>query len=301
MSKKVALVLSSGGARGVAHIGVIEGLIEKGFEITSVAGSSMGAVVGAFYACGKLPEFKKWICTLDRLEVFKLIDFTFSAQGFIRGERVFKSLKEFIPDCAIEEMKIPFAAVATDLHTREEVVFDTGSMYHAIRASVAIPTVLKPLQVGESVLVDGGVINPVPVNTVRVTNGASLVVSNVNAFIAYERPPARLSTKEASLYAKKLQEVKEQIYRLIPGPKSATKKLGYFDLLNDSLDLLQDRLTRELLKQYSPALSVNVSRDACTTFEFYRAGEMIDAGRAAFEKAYKDSALTQPHEPPGTK
>lgn len=293
MSKKVALVLSSGGARGVAHIGVIEGLIEKGFDINAVAGSSMGAVVGAFYACGKLPEFKKWICTLDRLEVFKLIDFTFSGQGFIRGERVFKNLKEFIPDCSIEEMKIPFAAVATDLHTREEVVFEKGSMYHAIRASVAIPTVLKPLQVGESILVDGGVINPVPVNSLRMSSDAHLVVSNVNAFISYEKPVPGLSGKDEGVYSKKLQELRDQIYRLIPGPRSVTKKLGYFDLLNDSLDLLQDRLTKELLKQYSPALSVNVSREACTTFEFYRATELIEAGRKAFEKAYQESELSQ--------
>lgn len=290
MNKKIALVLSSGGARGVAHIGVIEGLLDRGFEITAVAGSSMGAVVGAFYACGKLEEYKKWICTLDRLEVFKLIDFTLSGQGFIKGERVFKSLKEFIPDCAIEEMKIPFVAVATDLTTHQEVAFDKGSMYHAIRASIAIPTVLKPLQNGESILVDGGVINPVPANLVKMSKGVGLVVSNVNAFIPYERPAFLLSKKETGLYAKKISEFKKQLAgqlaKFMPGPKPVNKKLGYFDLLNDSLDLLQDRLSKELLKQYSTELTVNVSRDACTTFEFYRAKELIEAGRMAFEKAY---------------
>ena len=298
MNKKVALVLSSGGARGVAHIGVIEGLLEKGFEITAVAGSSMGAVVGAFYACGKLEEYKKWICALDRLEVFKLIDFTLSGQGFIKGERVFKSLRAFIPDCAIEEMKIPFVAVATDLTTYQEVAFDKGSMYHAIRASVAIPTVLKPLQNGDSILVDGGVINPVPANLVKISNGVGLVVSNVNAFIPYERPAFLLSKEESGLYTKKLNEFKkqlaEQLAKLMPGPKSVNKKLGYFDLLNDSLDLLQDRLSRELLKQYTTELTVSVSREACTTFEFYRAKELIEAGRMAFEKAYNQKEQPRP-------
>lgn len=284
MRKKVALVLSSGGARGVAHIGVIEALLKHGYEITSVAGSSMGAVVGAFYACGKLDEFSKWITQLDRLEVFKLIDFTFSSQGFIRGEKVFKSLEKFIPDRPIEEMKIPFAAVSTDLTFRKEVVFESGSMYKAIRASVAIPTVLTPVKAGESLFVDGGVTNPIPADKVKRTPGDILAVSNVNAFIPYVSPvPA--TPKESNQYTKHIEELMKQIGKVIPGTRTPQTKLGYFDVLNDSLDLLQDRLTTELLKQYKPDISVSISRDACSTFEFYKAVEMIAAGKQAFEKA----------------
>ncbi|MEQ8807471.1 MAG: patatin-like phospholipase family protein [Imperialibacter sp.] len=291
MGKKVALVLSSGGARGVAHIGVIEGLIHHGFEITSIAGSSMGSVVGAFHACGKLSEFKEWIGNLDRIEVFKLIDFTFSSQGFIRGEKVFKNLEKFIPDRPIEEMQIPFIAVSTDLNTQKEKVFDSGSMYHAIRASVAIPTVLTPLKSGDSLYVDGGVTNPVPADRVKRTKGDIIVVSNVNAFKPYVSPLKKPEKKESNQYTKRLEEMMSQISKVIPGSSSAKKKLGFFDLLNDSLDLLQDRLTSELLKQYKPELSVEVSRQACSTFEFYRAKEIIEAGRQAFEEALKASNL----------
>jgi NTE family protein len=293
MSKKVALVLSSGGARGVAHIGVIEGLIDHGFEISSIAGSSMGAVVGAFYACGKLPQFKEWIGNLDRIEVFKLIDFTFSSQGFIRGEKVFKNLEKFIPDRPIEEMQIPFIAISTDLNTQKEKVFDSGSMYHAIRASVAIPTVLTPLKSGDSLYVDGGVTNPVPADRVKRTKGDILVVSNVNAFKQYDSPLKKPEKKVSNQYTKRLEEMMNQISKVIPGASSAKKKLGFFDLLNDSLDLLQDRLTSELLKQYKPELRVDVSRDACSTFEFYKAKEIIQAGRQAFEEALKNSNLSQ--------
>ncbi|WP_339791078.1 patatin-like phospholipase family protein [uncultured Imperialibacter sp.] len=296
MSKKVALVLSSGGARGVAHIGVIEGLIDHGFEISSIAGSSMGSVVGAFHACGKLPEFKEWISNLDRIEVFKLIDFTFSSQGFIRGEKVFKNLEKVIPDRPIEEMQIPFIAVSTDLNTQKEKVFDSGSMYHAIRASVAIPTVLTPLKSGESLYVDGGVTNPVPADKVKRTKGDILVVSNVNAFKPYISPLKKQEKKESNQYTKRLEEMMGKISKVIPGSSSAKKKLGFFDLLNDSLDLLQDRLTSELLKQYKPGLSVEVSRQACSTFEFYRAKEIIEAGRQAFEEALKASNLLSEQE-----
>jgi len=289
MGKKVALVLSSGGARGVAHIGVIEALIEQGYEITSVAGSSMGAVVGAFYACGKLDEFSKWITQLDRLEVFKLVDFTFSSQGFIRGERVFKSLEKFIPDRSIEEMKIPFAAIAADLTSRKDVVFESGSMYKAIRASVAIPTVLTPVKAGESLYVDGGVTNPIPADKVKRTLNDIMVVSNVNAFIPYISPFPAKTPKESNQYTKRIEELMMQIGKMIPGTRTPQTKLGYFDVLNESLDLLQDRLTTELLKQYKPDISVSISRDACSTFEFYKAKEMIAAGRHAFEKAQAES------------
>ena len=288
MSKKVALVLSSGGARGIAHIGVIEGLIAHGYEISSIAGSSMGAVVGAFYACGKLDEYKDWICNLDRLEVLKLVDFTFSSQGFIRGEKVFKSLQKLIPDRPIEEMAIPFVAISTDLTTKKEKVFSEGSMYHAIRASVSIPTVLTPLKSGDSLYVDGGVTNPVPADRVKRTKGDILVVSNVNAFKDYKSPIKKEKKKEINQYSRRLDEVMTQIGKLIPGSPPTKKKLGFFDLLNDSLDLLQDRLTSELLNHYKPELTVNVSREACSTFEFYRAKEMIEAGREAFEEAIKE-------------
>ncbi len=151
------MVLSGGGARGIAHIGVVEELEKRGFEIRSIAGTSMGALVGGIYAVGKLQEFKNWLYTLDKLDVFKLIDFTLSSQGLIKGDRVFKKMKEFIPDKNIEDLKIHYAATATDIINNKEVVFNQGSIYDAIRASVAIPTVITPVKQDDTLLVDGGV------------------------------------------------------------------------------------------------------------------------------------------------
>jgi len=144
MSKKVSLVLSGGGARGLAHIGVIEELLNRGFEIHSIAGTSMGALVGGVYALGKMDEYKNWMLGLDKRKVFSLVDFTWSSQGLIKGDKVLQKMREFIPDQNIENLSIGYAAISANLLTREEVVFTTGSIFEAIRASIAIPKWFLP-------------------------------------------------------------------------------------------------------------------------------------------------------------
>lgn len=290
--KKAALVLSSGGARGLAHIGVIEAMLEDDYEISSISGSSMGALIGAFYACGKMEEYKEWVCKLDRMDVFKLIDFTFSTSGFIRGERVFKTLQEFIPDCQLEDLSIPFSAVATDLKNKREVVMTSGSMYAAIKASIAIPTVIKPQKYNELELIDGGVTNPVPVDKVKRQPGDHLVVVNVNATIPYKTPfkNKEIAKKEEQKYLKKIMEFKVNWSRLLPSNsevKEPIEKLGYFELLNRSIDLMQDKMTTLILEHYRPDIQVDISRDAANTFEFYKAEEMIEMGKKAYKKAKK--------------
>jgi len=287
--KKVALVLSSGGARGLSHIGVIEGLEAHGYEITSISGSSMGALIGGFYACGKLQDYKKWAINLERLDVFKLIDFTFSVQGFIKGEKVFKALREVVPDCDIEDMRIPFNAIATDIHTKKEVVLDKGSMYDAIKASVAIPTVVTPVKRGDAKLIDGGVTNPVPVRHVLRNNGDILVVSNANSSIPYTHPEKNdEKAKEAQQsYMQQINSFKKAWSKLLPGSSTPSEKLGYFELLNRSIDLMQDKMTDLILEHYKPEISVSISRDAASTFEFYKAKELIDSGRKAIEQNIK--------------
>ncbi len=146
MKQPIALVLSGGAARGLAHIGVIEELEKQGFEIKSIAGNSMGSLIGAMYAIGKLQEYKEWMITLDKLDVFNLIDFTFTTHGLIKGDRVFNKMKSFFPDQNIEDLKIPYVAVAADITNMKEVAFSSGSLYDAVRASVSIPTVLTPVE-----------------------------------------------------------------------------------------------------------------------------------------------------------
>lgn len=292
MSQKVALVLSSGGARGLAHIGVIEALEDSGYEISSIAGSSIGAVVGAFYACGKLQEYKRWALDLDRYDVFKLIDFTFSVQGFIKGERVFNTLQSIIPDCQIEELDIPFTALVTDIKAKKEKPISTGSMYSAIKASVAIPTVIKPVVMEGTAYIDGGVTNPIPIEHVQRTGGDILVVSNVNAIVPYQ--PKALDRKKETLeemtYNRKIQAFLNSWNKFLPGTSEADKKLGFFDLLNESIDLMQDRLTSLLLEKHRPDILVNISRDVCGTFEFYKAKDLIAIGKETCQEAVEQSA-----------
>lgn len=288
MGQKVALVLSSGGARGMAHIGVIEALLKQGYEISSIAGSSIGSVVGAFYAAGKLDEYREWLLALDRIDVFNLIDFTFSVQGFVKGEKVFKSLESILPEMNIEDLRIPFCALATDIEEKKEVVFEKGSIYKAMKASVAIPTVIRPVLIDGKNYIDGGVTNPIPIDHVKRTKGDILVVSNVNAIIPYIKivEDQKKERQEKESYNEKIQSFIKKWSTFLPSSSSEAKnKFGFFDILNESIDIMQDRLTSLMLEKHQPDILINTSRDCCSTFEFYRAKEIINAGKHAFEKA----------------
>lgn len=282
------MVLSGGGARGIAHIGVIEELEQRGFKIKSISGTSMGALVGGIYAVGKLQEFKNWMYTLDKLDVFKLIDFTLSSQGLIKGDRVFKKMKEFIPDMDIEELKIHYAATATDIINNKEVVFTKGSIYEAIRASVAIPSVLTPVKKDNSLLVDGGVMNNLPINHVKRTRNDILIVVYVNAAIPVNKPSIseKENEKKQSIYLKKIKQFQDQLH--IIHPKNEHEKLGYFDLINKSISMLTDHVSKLSIEKYPPDILIEVSHDACGTYDFYKAEELVEIGRyAAVESIMK--------------
>jgi len=285
MKQKTALVLSGGGARGIAHIGVIEELEKRDYEISSVAGASMGSVIGAVYSMGKLPEFKEWICSLDRMKVFRLIDFTFSWQGLIKAEKVLNEMKHFIPDGNIEDMRIPYSAVAVDLVNKKEVVFSKGSVYNAIRASIAIPTVVTPVETGEGLLIDGGVLNNIPVNHVHRNQGDIMVAVDVNADIPVVRPKVTKKEHEAnqSAYQKKLDEFYAYLKNIHIFPHE--EKLGYLDLIDQTISLMMLHMSQDNLKDTPPDILVNISRNSCNTFDFYRAEELIEMGRLAAQEA----------------
>ncbi len=180
MSKNVALALSSGGPRGFAYIGAIEELEARGYRITSVAGCSAGSLVGGIYAAGGLSAFKEWLFNLDPVQVVTLMDFSISKNYLVKGERVMKAIKERVPEVRIEDMPIPFVAVATDLFTGEEVVMREGPLFEAIRASISIPSMFKPAEWKGRTLIDGGIVNTFPLNRVARTPGDILVGFNVN-------------------------------------------------------------------------------------------------------------------------
>ncbi len=275
MKKNIALVLSGGGARGIAHIGVIEELENQGYTIDSIAGTSMGALVGATYVLGSMPSYKKWIYTLDKKEVFKLIDFSFSSHGLIKGDKLFKKMKEFIDDTPIEEIAIPYTAIATDIKNNREMVYNTGSIFKAVRASIAIPTVFTPLYEEDSILVDGGVVNNIPLNRIKRKQGSLLVAVHVNA----DKPPLLLdkqqADKEQSVYLDKIKRFRTHLNQ----SKPKTEKLGYFSLLNKTIALMVDQMAKMTIEQYKPDILIDISRETCQTFDFYKAKELVQIGR----------------------
>lgn len=283
--QNIALVLSSGGARGIAHIAVIEELLAAGHKITSIAGSSMGAVVGGMYAAGTLFEYKKWLLELDYWDVFNLLDFSISSNGFIKGEKVFKKTAPFIPKMNIEDLAIPFVAVASDIINKKVVAYDSGDLKTAIRASVSIPTVLHPIEDGDSIIVDGGVANPVPVDLVKRHPGDKLVVVDLNSSIAYSKPVMR--EKEETV-------IRELLNKFNKWRKSEEKKessLGIFDVLNESIDLTQETLSKLMLERYKPDLTIEVSRRVCGTMDFHKTPEILAYGKVAYDQAVKGSDI----------
>ncbi len=175
-TKEVALVLSSGGPRGWAYIGAIEELESRGYSITSVAGTSIGSLIGGIYAAGKLEEVKEWLFSLDAWKVFTLMDLSISKNHLVKGDKVIDALKEIVPNINIEDLKIPYRAVAADLYTGEEVIFDRGPLFDAVRASISIPSLFRPVKYGYRTLVDGGVVNTMPIDRV-IRNGNDILVA----------------------------------------------------------------------------------------------------------------------------
>ena len=207
--KRVALALSSGGPRGFAYIGALEVLQERGYEVTAVAGTSIGALVGGVYAAGHLAEFKKWLLSLNTRKVFSLVDWSLSMNHLVKGEKIIEAIKEVVPDIKIENMGMPFSAVATDLYTGEEVVFDKGDLFAAIRASMSIPSLFKPVQYGDTVLIDGHSSNCLPLNRVKREKGDILVGFDTNYFDVEAIRATVANAQKITADYQELQEAKD--------------------------------------------------------------------------------------------
>lgn len=281
--KEVALVLSGGGARGCAHVGVIKVLERSGFRITSVAGTSMGALVGGIYATGQIAQFEEWITSLDLMEVLRLTDFSISKKGFVKGKKVIDALKTMIPGRNIEELQIPYAAVATDILNGTETVFTKGSLYEAIRASISIPTVFQPHQINDSFLVDGVLLNPVPVNRVKRSGNDILVVVDVSASIPHEKLNEESTVHSGEEMTEKVKKIQDKLDNVIPVRKKDT--LGIFNLTNRSISTMVARISELTLEIYKPDLLIRISRESFSAFDFYKAKEIIKEGEMAAIKA----------------
>ncbi|MEO8671263.1 MAG: patatin-like phospholipase family protein [Tahibacter sp.] len=298
-SGSISLVLGSGGARGYAHVGVIEELLAQGYEIRSVSGSSMGALVGGVYAAGKLAEYSAWARGLKTLDVLRLADWTWRGGGLIKGERVIGALRELVGETNIEDLPISYTAVAVDIDAQREVWFSRGSLFDAIRASISIPTVFRPHLYQNRRLVDGGLLNPVPVTpTLRDLTDATIAVDvNAEAEGVAERetpitrpdvpdlePPQdttvggyrRLSTMVRGLFRRRMPSTP------VPAPVAEP---GMLELFARSLDVVQETLTRYKLAAQPPDLVISIPRNICAFYEFQRAEEVIEIGRLRTREA----------------
>lgn len=269
----------------MAHIGVIEALEESGYQVVSIAGSSVGALVGGIYAAGHLPKFKDWICNLDRIDVYGLMDFTLSTKGFIKGKKVFGALEKIIPDCDIEDLAIPFHCTAVEIPSGKEHVFKKGSLYSAIRASVSIPTVLQPAKIHGREFLDGGILNPIPLNLLpKKEIGEITIAVDLNgpktAFVTLEKEKKDADSSFIKL-PKWLVDYKEKFSKTrIPTEKEEkTKGMSSLDLLNYSFDLLTDKLSELVIRQHEIDILVEISRTQAGTLEFHRASELIEIGK----------------------
>ncbi|MGJ7027453.1 patatin-like phospholipase family protein [Petrimonas sulfuriphila] len=277
MKQNVALVLSSGGSRGLTHIGVINELVKQGFQITSVSGSSIGSVIGGLYAMGKLHEYTEWVSTFNKMDIWGFMDFTLTTNGLLKGERVFDKMKTFIPDMNIEDMPIPFAAVATDILHEKEVVFTKGSFYEAARASIAIPAVFTPVKYTDTILVDGGVLNPIPIEHVLRKNGDILIVVNLYGEKKVDIP------KEKNTYNGYLNRLMNALLTLISTGDKSSK--GYYSLLSSTTSAMIHKIAKMSIEKHKPDIIINIPYDAANTFDFYRAKELIELGESAAKEA----------------
>lgn len=285
--KKVSLVLGSGGARGLAHIGVIHWLEEHGFKIRSISGCSMGALVGGIYAAGKLDEYEQWVRVLKKVDIFTLLDLSWGKSGLVKGDKIINTLMKLVGDQQIEDLDISFTAVTADISCEKEVWLQSGSLFDAIRASISLPLFFTPVHSKGGIFIDGGVLNPVPIAptfgdetdmTIAVNLGGPAEIARVEkkAVPAIEKPESALRKKVSSFITR---------FRQTETVKGPVRDWGAYDIVNHAFEAMQGTIARQKLAAYPPDHTIEIARNACGTLEFDRASDMINLGYAKAEES----------------
>ena len=289
--KTVSLVLGSGGARGLAHIGVIRWLEEHGFRIASISGCSMGAMVGGIYAAGHLDVFETWVRSITRMDLVSLMDLSWEKSGLVKGDKVINTLVELVGDQRIESLPIPFTAVASDINNEKEVWLTSGPLFDAIRASGSIPFFLTPVRINGVELIDGGVLNPVPIAptfgdhtdmTLAVNLGGPVVRSSKKAPKVLQGGGGTTGIRrKVNGFINRFKETGREAFE-------GERDLGVYEIAHQAFDAMQSTIARQKLAAYPPDRLVMIPRNACGTLEFYRAAEMIDLGYQQAERCFSD-------------
>lgn len=289
MSRKkttVSLVLGSGGARGLAHIGVIKWLVENDYHIQSISGSSIGALIGGIYATGNLAKYEEWVCEISKMDIISLVDIAWKSNGLVRGDKIINTLIELLGDQLIEDLPLSFTAVASDINNEKEVWINSGSLFEAIRASISMPLFFTPVMRNGTLLIDGGVLNPIPIAPTFGDNTDMIIAVGLGGSRQKESVKSQ-QVEEEKPKEEQVSFVQEKIMSFINSftNNAATEKspdLGALDIANQALDVMQSAISRQKLAAYPADYVIEISRNACGTMEFDRAREMINLG---YEKA----------------
>ena len=301
VNKKVALVLGSGGARGLAHIGAIEALEERGYTITSIAGCSMGSIIAGMYAAGELNKAKEWFLSVDKQLILRMMDINLlSGNSLVKGQRIIHELETVVPDRLIEDLNIPCSIVASDMVNTEEVIFRSGSLFEAVRASISIPLFFQPVQMGDRLLIDGGILNPLPLHVIERTEGDILVamdISGKDSMPTGEMPdPIDVDGKIATIEAKgfdvpdSLEKQLRQLGKKVDALRESRardlgKKVNYFSMLDRMSDMQIQQNTLLALRLTPPDIHAVMRQYAYNTFDFDKAEEIIEQGHMLMTKA----------------
>jgi len=278
-AKKISLVLGSGGARGLAHIGIINWLEEHGHSIVSLSGSSMGALIGGIYALGKLSKFEQWVRAISTTDILRLLDLTFDHDGLVRGDRIIETLRELIGDSQIEDLPLPFTAVASNVASEKEVWLNSGPLFDAIRASISLPLFFKPAVIDGVQLLDGGILNPVPIAPTFNDDSDITIAVNLGGKPDPDFQPANRPDEPPV----KNDDFSRKIANFIKGFDIADKVgrsrgAGMLEIADRTFDAMQSAIARQQLAAYPPDIELVIPNNVCGTLEFDRAGEMIQLG-----------------------
>jgi NTE family protein len=295
MSKSIRLVLGSGGARGLAHIGAIREIEKRGYEIKSVIGCSVGAMIGGCYCAGKLDKFEEWVCSLNEWDVVRFMDFSlFSKNGIMKGDMLTDTLRELVGDRVIEDLPLPFAAVATNINDHKEVWITRGDLFDAMRASMAIPGLMTPKEIDGKTLVDGGLLNPLP-GAPTYLDGTQFTIAVSLAGRDVEEPfgpnPPEPNENSIGRYRKSIDDffgsVQEKLGLETKKQKEEKAELGATGVMLEAFDAMQQTIARYRLAAYPPDILIEIPNNVCRTLEVYKARQLIHAGEhwanAAFE------------------
>ena len=285
--KNVALTLGSGGARGLAHIGAIEELERRGYKITSLSGCSIGSLIAGIYASGKLEEARQWFSSLTRKQMLSLTDFSIGLSHLVKGDKVMEAIKEWVPDCLIEDLPIPVALVASDMTTSREVVFRSGWLFNAIRASISIPLCFEPVRVGDSLLVDGGLVNPLPLNRVERRDDDILIGINISAECTMETQWKLPGTPTILDKHGKLGEKAEKVWNTLSHAlnKEIPPHINYLSMVMRTIDMQIQSNSRLMSDFMHPDIIVELPMDSYMVFDFDKAEEIIDHGERLMAEA----------------